>query len=124
MPVVVRSVKSSIDFKWDESKLGKIERNIQEGLFDLAFHIAAQARRNSPIVTGALRNSIRIEKENDKSLVVIAGGMAVNGRLINYAWVREQSNRLHPEKAHYMEKAQKAIMTGNFMKQYFGKVTK
>ena len=119
MPVV-----KSVELKWDNKKLGEMDQKAIEGLFKLATDIAKQARRNSPILTGALRNSIRIEKENDKSLVVIAGGMAVNVRLINYAWVREQSNRLHPEKAHYMEKAQKAIMTGNFMKQYFGKVTK
>ena len=137
MPVVVRSVKSSVDFKWDVSKLGKIERNIQEGLFDLAFHIAAQARRNSPILTGALRNSIRVEAEGDDVLVKAGGGISAGNlvkgkgnaytlpvRVVNYAWIREQSNRLHPDKAHYMEKAQKAIMTGNFMKQYFGKVTK
>ena len=118
MPVV-----KSVELKWDNKKLGEMDQRAIEGLFKLATDIAKQARINSPILTGALRNSIRIEKENDKSLVVIAGGMALNGRLINYAWVREQSNRRHPDKAHYMEKAQNAIMTGNYMKQYFGKVT-
>ena len=118
MPVV-----KSVELKWDNKALGEMDQRAIEGLFELASDIAKQARRNSPIVTGALRNSIRIEKENDKSLVVIAGGMAVNGRLINYAWKREIGPNRVRSTEHYMENAQKAIMTGNFMTKYFGKVT-
>lgn len=114
----------AVKMKWNESTIERTKSRMIEGLYDMAFDIAAQARRNAPVVTGALRNSIRTEKTKPNEIVVIAGGMAVMGRTINYAWKREIGPNRLSSTEHYMENAAKAIMTGDYIKKYFGEVTK
>ena len=118
------AIVKSVDLTWNKTAINMLEQNARECLFDLASDIATLARQNAPVLTGALRNSIRVEPVDKNTMVVKAGGMVLNGRVINYAWIREQSNNLHPDKAHYMEKAQKAVMTGDYISKYFKKVTK
>lgn len=109
----------TVTIKWSNNALKTINRNTQKGLVRLGFDIAAQARRNAPYVTGALRSTIRVQEISDNVLDVKAGGV-YGSRSVPYAWIREQGPNRDKSTEHYMENAQKAIMSGDYMKKYFG----
>lgn len=111
----------TVDLTWDEQKIGTIEKNTVRGLFAMGYDIAAQARRNAPYVTGALRNTIRVTETNANTVEVIAGG-TFGGRKVDYAWIREQGPNRNPATEHYMENAKDSIMTGDYMRKYFGDI--
>ena len=121
--------KPQVNIKWDHGTLNAMNRGAFEGLLAMGFDIAALARQNAPYVTGALRNSIRVEDSIRSDLVYVrAGGIVSSGRrngvmisrTVDYAWKVEQ----HSSRPHYMENAQRAIMTGNYLQKYFGGITK
>ena len=114
---------STVRVTWSQPALNSVNRRTLQGLFRLGFDIAAQARRNAPYVTGALRATIRVQETSSNSLDVIAGGQ-FGSRKVPYAWIREQGPNRNKATEHYMENAQSAIMTGNYMKEYFGDITK
>ena len=111
-----------IELTWNDRELSLINKRAVKGLFQMGYDIAAQARRNAPYLTGALRNTIRVQETSADTVEVIAGG-SFGGFKVDYAWIREQSNKLHPDRAHYMEKAQNSIMVGNYISKYFGDIT-
>ena len=112
----------SVELKWDDRAISLINRNAVRGLFQMGFDIAAQARRNAPYLTGALRSTIRVQDTSADTVEVIAGG-SFGGRKVDYAWIREQGPNRNPATEHYMEKAKDSIMVGNYMKKYFGDIT-
>lgn len=116
MPEVV-----SVKLNWNNQTIDRMEKNAIKGLVRMGFDIAAQARRNAPYLTGALRNTIRVQETNDNMVEVIAGG-TFGGKKVNYAWIREQGPNRNPATEHYMENAQKSVMTGDYMKKYFGDI--
>lgn len=116
MPEVV-----SVKLNWNNQTIDRMEKNAIKGLVRMGFDIAAQARRNAPYLTGALRNTIRVQETNDNTVEVIAGG-TFGGKKVNYAWIREQGPNRNPATEHYMENAQKSVMTGDYMKKYFGDI--
>lgn len=121
-------IVTSVNLKWDKKKLGEIDQRMNEGLLSLGYAIANKARENAPVVTSALRNSIRVEPHKEEFTVdIIAGGIVANSsvgrRYVNYADKREAGPNRNPATEHYMENAQKFVMTGDYMKEYFGKVT-
>ena len=113
---------ASVVIKFDNSKISLMNQKAIKGLFNLGFDIAAQARRNAPYLTGALRNTIRVQESSTAGeLEVIAGG-SFAGYSVPYAWIREQGPNRNPATEHYMENAQKLIMSGNYMQKYFGDI--
>jgi len=114
----------SVDIHWNHRELTKINNNVMRGLFKMAFHIGNAARANAPVVTGALRNSIRIET-NDNEIWVIAGGESATGtlpsngqritRFVDYAAKVEKRS----SSPHYMQRAQEQIMSGDWVSKYF-----
>lgn len=112
---------AKVSIRWDNSKISLINDKAVKGLFRMGFDIAAQARRNAPYVTGALRSTIRVEEAGDE-IDVIAGG-SFGSRNVRYAWKREQGPNRNPSTEHYMENAKNMIMTGNYMEKYFGDIT-
>lgn len=111
----------SVNLTWNNRELSLINQRAVKGLFQMGFDIAAQARRNAPYLTGALRSTIRVQDTSNDTVEVIAGG-SFGGRVVNYAWIREQGPNRNHATEHYMENAQKSIMTGNYMKKYFGDI--
>ena len=112
-----------VELHIDNSKLTLMNQRAVKGLFRLGFDIANQARRNAPYLTGALRNTIRVQETTDgDSIEVIAGG-AYAGFSVPYAWIREQGPNRNPATEHYMENAAKAIMSGDYLRKYFGDIT-
>ena len=110
-----------VELKWDNHEISLINDKAVKGLFQLGFDIAAQARRNAPYLTGALRNTIRVQETSSDTVEVIAGG-TFGGRKVDYAWIREQGPNRNPATEHYMENAQKSIMVGDYMNKYFGDI--
>ena len=115
------STKASVTVTIDKSKISLANNNAIKGLFRLGYDIAAQARRNAPYVTGALRSTIRVQDVNSDTLEVIAGG-TYGGKKVNYAWKREQGPNRNPATVHYMQNAQRSVMTGDYIKKYFGDI--
>jgi hypothetical protein len=115
MPEVV-----TVDLKWDDPKLSLMNRNAVSGLFRMGFDIAAQARRNAPYVTGALHNTIRVHETSDSNTLEVIAGGTFAGYVVNYAWIREQGPNRNPDTEQYMENAANTIMSGNYLKKYFG----
>lgn len=114
---------SSVSVRINHAKIAGFNQKAIKNLMRLGYDIAAQARQNAPYETGALRNSIRVEETNPKTVEVIAGG-SFGGKSVPYALKREYENNLHPDRKHYMENAQKLIMSGNYLQKYFGDITK
>ena len=113
----------SVKLTWDSQAIGTIENKTMKSLFALGYDIAAQARRNAPYLTGALRNSIRVQEAGENAIDVIAGG-SYAGKSVPYAWIREQGPNRNPATEHYMSNAQKFVMTGDYIKKYFGDITR
>lgn len=135
--VVVESVK----FSWNNKVISEWPKRFRAGVFGLAYDIRNKAMDYVPVVTGALKNSIRV-LENGEEIWIIAGGTTSYtdmvhqnpnqrqykpGRLasqifryVNYAAkVEEKSSR-----PHYMRDAQRDTMTTGWEKKYFGGITK
>ena len=93
-----------------------------KGLFQMGFDIASRARQNAPYVTGALRNTIRVQARDD-SVHVIAGGN-FGGFRVDYAYKREQGPNRDASTVHYMKNALDSTMLGDWQKKYFGDITK
>lgn len=108
--------------KWDNAKISLINPNAVKGLFRMGFDMANQARRNAPYLTGALRNTIRVQETSKKdTLEVIAGG-SYAGYKVDYAMKREEGPNRDSSTEHYMENAFEQITSGDYMKKYFGDI--
>lgn len=119
--------KTTVKFNWNGQSLAEINRKALEGIFAMGYDIASQARRNAPVVTSALRNSIRVE-EDGTTIYVKAGGIVAQStrgaKYVNYALKREEGPNRNPATEHYMENAMHAIMTGDYLTKYLGGITK
>lgn len=109
----------SVKLDWNTSKLTMANQKAVQGLVRMGFDIASQARRNAPYVTGALRNTIRVQEQGNDSVEVIAGG-TYGGKVVNYAWKREQGPNRDASTEHYMENAANSVLRGDYLKKYFG----
>lgn len=112
----------SVDLKWDNDKISLANRNAIQGLFRMGFDIASRARVNAPYLTGALRSTIRVRETSDADSIEVVAGGTFGGKKVDYAWIREMGPNRNPATEHYMENAKDSIMTGDYMKKYFGDI--
>lgn len=126
---MAKNIVKSVKLKWNKTAEQQISRARIDATFNLGYDIAAKARANAPVVSGALRNSIRVETiAGDKGIQVIAGGASskiANGivRFVNYAAKRERGPNRNPATEHYMENAMKETLKGDWLKKYYGHIT-
>lgn len=126
---MAKNIVKSVKLKWNKTAEQQINRARIDATFNLGYDIAAKARVNAPVVSGALRNSIRVETiAGDKGIQVIAGGASskiANGivRFVNYAAKRERGPNRNPATEHYMENAMKETLKGDWIKKYYGHIT-
>jgi hypothetical protein len=113
----------NVQLNWDERSIGEIEQKTIRGLVGMGYDIASRARMLAPYVTGALRNTIRVTEVSDGVVEVIAGG-TFGGKKVAYAWKREEGPNRNPATEHYMENAKNAIMVGDYVRKYFGDISK
>lgn len=116
-PINLNGIVVETKLDWNNSAIKKLGDNAMLGMFNLGGAMAAQARSNSPIVTGALRNSIRIEAEGN-IVYVRAGGTVIDNKKIDYAYKREKGPNRNPATEHYMENAERAVMNGDWQKYF------
>lgn len=112
-----------VKIKWNDKKIRDIEQAGINGLFQMAFDIAANARHRAPYLTGALSNSIRVSAPRGNSIEIIAGGTFGNRR-VDYALIREKGPNRLASTEHYMENAKNDVMSGDYINKYFGEITK
>jgi len=112
----------SVTLKWDNQKLSLIEPRAVKGLFRMGFDISNQAKRNAPYLTGALRNTIRVQETSEQDTIEVVAGGSYAGFKVDYAWKREQGPNSDSATEHYMENSAKAIMSGDYLKKYFGDI--
>lgn len=116
-PINLNGIVVETKLDWNNSAIKKLGDNAMLGMFKLGGAMAAQARSNAPIVTGALRNSIRIEAEGNV-VYVRAGGTVIGNKKIDYAYKREKGPNRNPATEHYMENAERAVMNGDWQKYF------
>jgi len=101
-----------VGFRELEDKLSnldvKLKRALEEALEEIAEKIRDDAKDLVPVDTGSLRKSIRVEKEGELQVSVIAGGGGVinprTGREVDYAgFVEFGTSRMSPQP--YMQPA-------------------
>lgn len=113
--------KTKVKLTWDNGALSELRRRTNMGLLKMGFDIAARARSNAPVLTGALKNSIRVNTE-DGQVFVLAGGR-IYGYRVDYAKIREYENHLHPSTTHYMGRAFDSVINSDWEEKYFGEIT-
>lgn len=116
-PINLNGIVVETKLDWNDSAIKKLGDNAILGMFKLGGAMAAQARSNSPIVTEALRTSIRIEAEGN-IVYVRAGGTVIRNKKIDYAYKREKGPNRNPATEHYMENAERAVMNGDWQKYF------
>ena len=118
----------SVKVTWNNAKLSLINQKAVRGLFSMGLALRNQAQRNAPYKTGALSNSIRATQNGD-IVEVIAGG-SIGAKDIRYAAIQEwggyagRKHSVHINGKHYMERAQQYVMSGDYIKKYFGDITR
>lgn len=113
--------RASVKLEWNNARISLLNKDAVKGLFKMGYDIASQARSNAPYVTGALRSTIRVQEADDNTVEVVAGG-SYGGKVVDYAWKREQGPNRDSSTEHYMENAANTIMTGDYIKKYFGDI--
>lgn len=138
-------VVSKVTVEWNKPRIKNYKQKFINGLFDMAWDIRNFAIGRAPYVTGALKNSIRVDdrKVDTGTIEVIAGGVsapmeqlvmtgfsarpkkiAKGARFVNYAAKREQGPNRNPATEHYMQNSLNDVLRGDWQHKYFGGVTK
>lgn len=113
---------ATVSFKLNTKELNLMNEKAVKGLFQMGYDVASRARENAPYVTGALRNTIRVQ-DRENNVYVIAGG-SFGGFKVDYAYKREEGPNKDPSTVHYMQNALDFTMQGDWQKKYFGDITK
>lgn len=105
---------SNVRVKLNSAAFKAIQRRFNRDTVVMAGDIATKARSNAPVLTGNLQSSIRVEERRGE-IVVVAGG----SWNYNVPYARRQEYE-HKTKKHYMLRAKNSIMSGNWIKKYYG----
>ena len=108
---------TKVKLTWDNGALTELQRRTNMALFKMGTDIASRARANAPVLTGALRNDIRVEPQ--QGLVYIKAGSS----RVPYARRREYENHKNPWSTHYMGRAFASMMASDWETKYFGEIT-
>ncbi len=111
-------MSASATMKWYSGSVEKIQRQFGAGLVKMGTAISNRAKTNAPYLTGALRNSIRVESETN-AVYVRAGGH-VGMFNVDYAEIREFHNKKHPATRYYMTRAFNEIVSGDISRYFKG----
>lgn len=110
---------TSTKFTWNMAKVQDVRRQVASGLLRMGADIASRARSNAPVLTGALRNSIRVTADQNDTVYVLAGG-AVAGKNVKYALRREFENKKNPQTKHYMGRAFDSVARSDISEYFKG----
>lgn len=108
---------------WYQNEINQIRRNFMRGMVKMGIAVQNQAKINSPVLTGALRNSIRVDATSSPNTVWVRAGGQAGVYNVPYARRREFENNKHPSTKYYMTRAYNKIVTGDINK-YFKEIVK
>ena len=106
---------ADVKISLNRAKLRAIQTKFMGDTVIMAGKIAEQARSNAPVLTGNLQTSIRVEEGGKTTILVKAGGSWSWN--VPYAKYQEFN---HPTKSGYLRNARKTVMSGNWVKKYYG----
>lgn len=112
---------NDVSFKWNQSVLNAVHTAFTQGMLKMGYDVANKARANAPILSGALRNSIRTTTDGSDRVYVVAGGH-FNSFNVPYAKRREYENKAHPSKKMYMHRAFNSVVRGDISKYFRSKI--
>lgn len=107
---------ASVKIKLDTAKLKSIQTEAMARTLKLTGAIAEEARDRVPVDTGNLQSSIRIRAQGNNEVWIIAGG-TMPTYSVPYALKQEYK---HKSKSGYMRKSQTSVMSGDWLKEYYG----
>jgi hypothetical protein len=108
----------SISVEIDTSSVEKYVKELNDNLvryipyiiYALAILVAGNSKEYTvPVRTGRLQESIRVERKGEMTYDVVAGGIEIRGKLVNYALYVEQGTR-HFAGRFYMHSALQNVM--------------
>ncbi len=105
---------ANVTVRLNRAKLHSMQTQFMARTIKMANDIATQARANAPVLTGNLQSSIRVEEGKNIIMVKAGGGWSWN---VPYAKFQEYNNKT---KAHYMLRAEKSVVSGDWAKKYYG----
>lgn len=110
---------ANASFKWNNSAVNDLQSRFWQGMVAMSYDIANHSRSHSPVLTGNLKASVRVqETNNDNRIEVVAGGIT-GGVNVPYARRRNFENEAHPSTTHYMEKGLDDVIKGDWKNKYF-----
>ena len=109
---------ASATMTWYPQAVEAVRRQFGAGLVKMGYAISNRAKTNAPYLTGALRNSTRVE-EGEGAVLVRAGGH-VGMFNVDYAEIREFHNKKHPATKYYMTRAFNETVSGDISKYFKG----
>lgn len=110
----------NIRIKWDNHAIADIEKRTAQGLIAMGYDVAKNARNRAPVLTGALKSSIRIDTSKMSSYTVYVRAGGIGG--VKYARRREFENKLHPQTKHYMSNGLKDTTSGSWERFFQGRI--
>ena len=114
---------TQVKMTWYQNEINQIRRNFMRGMVKMGNAMHNQAKVNAPVLSGALRNSIRVDATSSPNTVWVRAGGQVGAYNVPYARRREFENNKHPSTKYYMTRAYNRIVTGN-INQYFKEIVK
>ncbi|MCM1218190.1 MAG: hypothetical protein NC548_27205 [Lachnospiraceae bacterium] len=93
--------EAAYKFTWNTNRIREIKRNVIDDTLALAYGIANEVQRGTPVESGNLINSIRVTDGKQGTIYVLAGGSWSGGN-VPYGKRREYENNLHPDKKYFM----------------------
>ena len=112
----------SSSFKVNQRGVNALQTDVWNGIASMLYDVQANAQRRAPVVTGDLRRSIHQEEiKTGEHLVLVAGG-SFNGIKVDYAAKREAGPNRDPSTEHYMANAFRDVVSGDWLKRYFGDI--
>lgn len=89
--------------KWQVNPRTLYDKRFKQGVIMMMSDVERKAMARAPVLTGALRNSARLQA-SDKSVAVIFGSTRVP-----YAYIRHEVNHKHPSTVQYLAKAAQEV---------------
>lgn len=111
---------ADISIKWDNAAINDIEKRLAQGLIAMGYDVAKNARNRAPVLTGALKGSIRVDPSRMSSYTVYVRAGGIGG--VKYARRREFENRAHPWTKHYMSNGLKDTTQAGVEKFFKGRI--
>lgn len=98
--------------KWRVNPQSLYEKRFKQGVISMMSDVERRAMTRSPVLTGALRNSARVQ-DSDKGVAVTFGSTRAP-----YAYIRHEVNHKHPSTVKYLTKAAQEVANSDIRRHF------